>query len=99
MRTYDRVKILLEQSVDCRNSDKILIWAFWRAEGKLAAGGSLFDQGYTLSENNFMSATAPESIIRARRKVQELYPNLRATETVKAKRRGIEKTKGTFIYN
>lgn len=96
--TYTRVKILLEQSVDCRNSDKSLIWAFWRAEGAVEYAGTMFE-GYRLTEESFLKATSPESITRARRKVQERYPNLRATEAVEAKRREKEQTKGTFIYD
>jgi hypothetical protein len=91
MKTYDLVKQILTDYPNTRNSDKDLIWKFWKEEGFV-----LFDQ---ISFYEFKKSTSPESICRARRKVQELWPQLEPTNPkVRRMRRFKEDTKGTFIY-
>lgn len=53
---------------------------------------------YIIKEN-FYNAPSAESITRARRKVQEIHPNLSATQKVKVQRMSKENTKGNFIFN
>ncbi len=92
MKTYDRVLELLERDEECRNSDRWLIWQFWRWEDLLIG-----DEYIPLQ--TFLNATTPESITRARRKVQELHPELRSTKENVAKGRAKKQdTKGTFIF-
>ena len=91
MKNYDKVKTILENYPDTRNSDKKLIWEFWVQEMVVFSG--------FLSFENFIKATSPESIRRARQKIQQLYPELGPTSELVRKRRGIKSaTKGTFIY-
>ncbi len=91
MKTYDRIKIILENRPETRNSDKRLIWYFWMEEG-LATSFQMF---YA----DFAKATSPESIRRARQKIQQLHPELGPTSELIKKRRGVKSaTKGTFVY-
>jgi hypothetical protein len=96
MKTYDRLKTILENYPDTRNSDKRLIWKFWEEEGLIDYGDAYGD---FIKECDFLKATSPESIRRARQKIQQLYPELGPTSELVRKRRGIKSaTKGTFIY-
>lgn len=97
MKTYDRVKLILEQSERARNSDKALIWEFWVQESK-ATKMKDYSPG-VLFQHNFMQATSPESIRRCRQKIQEKHPELAPTlQGVRRKRKIKEQTKGTFAY-
>lgn len=92
MKLYDLVKELLMESKPMRNSDKLLMWGIWENQG--------FVKGNRLSREDFFKKTCPtpESVTRARRKVQEHYPALQATEEVRIMREQKEKKKGNFIY-
>lgn len=90
MKLYDLTKQLLEEYEPLRNDDKKLLWATWSKLG-------LTDNG-TISKDKFYNAPSSESVTRARRKVQENYPNLQANEIVKGYRKEIERQKGTHIY-
>ena len=93
MKTYDLVKGILEKSPESRNNDKICIWKALNKLGLMNYGGSL-------SYESFNKAPAFESITRARRKIQELNPDLCPTRIkVVNLRQQKEKTKGTFIFN
>ena len=94
MKLYDLEKKLLTDFADYRNNDRALIWAVWRAEGYVTREG-FTDQ---LSRTNFMVATSPESICRCRRKLQEEFPELQATDRVRCLRSKKAKEKGTFVY-
>ncbi len=67
------------------------MWAVWKRLG--------FVSGY-LAEELFLSPSCPtpESITRARRKVQELYPDLQASKAVREARQEKEKSKGTWVF-
>lgn len=95
MKVYDKVKKILIEHPACRNSDKKLIFNYWVMEGILINQGELY---YT-NPYAFINGTSAESITRARSKVQELHPELQATDTVKTARKDKEKKKGTFIFN
>jgi len=95
-KTYDKIKNILENYPDTRNSDKKLIWKFWEIEGSLDFGDAY---GEFIKECEFLKATSPESIRRARQKIQQLHPELGPTSDQVRKRRGIKAgTKGTFIF-
>ena len=90
MKLYDRVKYILEDFPITRNSDKELIWIIWEQKGLIVAN--------RIDKKEFMKAPTPESITRARRKVQENHSELQATEPVRKARKLKEETKGTFIF-
>ena len=97
MNTYDRVMALLVQYPDARSNDKLLLWYFWDREGKVG-DGSVFNRTSRITLEDFLTSTSAETIVRARRKVQEVHADLRADEVVQSARKAIEKTKGTFIF-
>lgn len=74
MKIYDLVKQILEDTPKTRESDKLLMLYVWYKQGVI--NGGMIDGRRFMSE-----ATTPESITRARRKVQELHPSLRSTNT------------------
>lgn len=90
MKIYDKVKLLLTQYPETKDSDKKL---FWRM---------CFDMGLVfdgkISYVNFLSAPSTESVRRCRQKIQELHPELRGSETVQKAREEKRKSKSTFIY-
>lgn len=71
MNTYNKVKKLLQDNPELRNSDKKLIWTF--------------TGGFT-DYNVFMNSVPFESITRARRAVQKSHPELQATKQVQEAR-------------
>lgn len=95
MKTYDKTKFLLQTIPQSRDSDKVLIWEFWRHEGWIFNNYSDF----AIEEKSFMKATSTESICRARRMIQSKFPELQPTSEKVRRQRGIkEATKGTFIF-
>jgi len=91
MKTYDLVKKILEEKVACRSSDKHLIWVYMTHKaGK--------DGAPMISMPDFLNCSPFESITRARRKVQELHPELKSSTVVNDYRKKKQNTKGTFIY-
>ena len=92
-KIYDTVRAILYKHPRTRNSDKELIWTFWWHMGALGGDGKLTSKA-------FFSSATPESITRARRKVQENHPELQAVKRVEAERRRIaDKYKGVHTYN
>ena len=83
---------MLEARPELRNSDDKLLWAVW------------VELGYATPDSIAQSAffnpqlPAPESITRCRRKLQEQYPHLQATEAVRRGRNVKAQEKGTHIY-
>ena len=69
-RIYDTVKEILMFQEETRGSDKNLIWAYWRKMG-------LIGRNETLDWEDFLQCVSPESITRARRKVQTNHPELK----------------------
>jgi hypothetical protein len=93
---YDVVKRILENNPTARDSDKLLCWLVWKEKGLLNVG--LFG-GETINDDRFLRyATSPESITRARRKVQELHRSLRPSEKASPWRKRKQDSKGTFIF-
>lgn len=103
-RLYDRIKQLLESNPELRNSDKRLMWRIWTDEGLTRSNVSLENEGTYFYDrsiffNDFLVATSPESIRRARQLVVHAHPELGPTsEKIKRVRRTKELTKGTFGY-
>lgn len=90
-KLYDLIKESLEEHEQLRNSDKALMFTIWNKMGLV--------HDRSISYENFKKAPTPESITRARRKVQELHPELQATSgVVRSKRQQKERTKGTFVF-
>ena len=75
-----------------RNSDAFLLWYVWEDELKK-------NEMLTITKYEFCNVTSAETITRTRRKIQKLYPTLRADKKVQEYRKKIEETKGLFIYN
>lgn len=90
MKTYDLVLKLLKEQPALRSSDRKLLWAVWSWQGIATKG---------ISYTDFLDvAVAAESITRARRKAQELHPELQGTEEVESARELKQKSKGTWVF-
>jgi len=87
---YDLVKMILKQDEQSGSDDRRLIWVVYKSMG--------FVREDSLDYENFRRCPTPETITRARRKVQELCPEL-ADEKTKEKRLERESKKGYFIFN
>ncbi len=82
-----KVAFLLNNSIECRNSDKELTWLYWRTFHK-----EIFD-GVNITENVFKSLTPQPSIIRLRAKIQNEYKLFQANDKVKKNRGVLEEEK------
>jgi len=104
MKLYDKVKTILENYPETRNSDKKLIWRIWKELGLIYGVTYTHDDGIvygreSIQYDNFMKAPSTESVRRCRQKIQSLHPELEPTSEVIRKRRRIKaNTKGTFIF-
>jgi hypothetical protein len=90
MKTYDLILNLLSETPELRSSDRKLLWAVWKHQG--------IANEHITYENFIQTATTAESITRARRKIQELHPELQANQTVRLARKQKAKSKGTYIF-
>ena len=90
MKLYDKIKKLLIEYPELRNSDKKLLWCVWNMSGFVIENN--------ISRENFYRANSAESITRARRKVQELHPELGGNREVRIAREKKQLEKGTFIF-
>ena len=89
---YTKVKHLLMEFPELRDSDRKLVWKIWGDEGS-------FDGYYrTVNFRGFMKATGYDTISRARRMVQNKCPELRGTLKVRIAKRIKQDSKGTFIF-
>ena len=96
MKLYDTVKEMLEKYPPLRDSDRLLIWNIWGKQGKLIRSN---DPALTsISKQEFMLAASPESIRRCRQKIQENFPELRASENIQKEKDAIANQKGTHVY-
>ena len=94
MKTYDKVKQILTDYQDARDSDHKLLWRYM--DEMQNGDGPRFMVDF-LTWDTF-TKTPIETITRCRRKLQELYPELRATEEVQKARKTMADTRGAFIY-
>jgi tRNA G37 N-methylase TrmD len=97
MKLYDLVKEILENHSQTRSSDKALIWEVLRRRSCLRAD-SLSEEG-VLDYNGFTKAPTFESITRARRKVQEVHPELQAVEEVRRVREEMSRGNPIDMFN
>jgi hypothetical protein len=97
MRVYDLVKKILEGYPETRDSDKELLWSVALHTEVLEVHRPTYE--LAINKSLFMKLPAFESITRARRKIQEQYPHLRASKAVQEKRNTKEETKGNFVYD
>jgi hypothetical protein len=92
MKLYDKVKELLINKPELRDSDKKLLWEVWRNLGYLNSGALYYD--------GLMKRGCPtfESVTRIRRKIQERNMELRGSKFIQRIRKNKADTKGAFIY-
>ncbi len=90
VKIYDLIKEVLTEQRETRDSDKKLIWEVWTRTG--------FVYGNHISYVNFLKSPSHETIRRCRQKIQEKFPELRASDNILRRRHQIAKEKGTFIY-
>ena len=99
MKLYDKIKIMLEENVVYRNSDKELIWAVWSEELKLTYSPYGYAPADAITYREYKSLLSTESIRRARQLVQHDSPNLcPTTDKIRKLRRKRQDEKGTFAY-
>lgn len=80
MKLYDKVKQMLQENPELRDSDDLLLLHYWREMGVIVNGRFIEDAFIRLKAK-------PESITRARRKVQEDHPSLNAIVEVEEERK------------
>lgn len=80
MKLYDKVKNLLQEHPELRDSDKKLLIEVWKGQG-------IINNGYMNEALFLRSAISAESITRARRKIQEGHMHLRSCEEVEQERK------------
>lgn len=73
-KTIEQVKELLELNPELRDDDRKLVVDFWDLEVNFKPNLSFYEFGNFYLEGKI---TSESTIRRARRKVQELYPELR----------------------
>jgi len=106
MKTYDLIKNILINKPETRNSDKLLLTEVFRQMGKIVNEHNWtervwFGDKEAILLEDLISGDLPsyETVARARRKLQEIFPNLEATSSaVRTRRRQKQDTKGTFIF-
>ena len=87
---YDLVKMVLKQDKQSRSDDRRLIWTVYVSMGLV--------KDDMLDYEGFKECPTPETITRARRKVQELCPEL-VDEKAQKRRAKREDKKGYFVFN
>ena len=90
---YDEIMCILKENPATRSSDKRLIWVLF--ERRIGA----VESREVMYSHEFLNLPAFESITRARRKVQEHHPELKATRIVTKARKEAQKDWGrkTFL--
>jgi len=96
MKLYIKVKHLLEEFPELRDSDKKLVWKIWKDEGDIET--SQFGED-CITYDSFFKATGHDNITRARRMVQADCPELRGNKWVQKQRKLKETAKGTHVYH
>lgn|GEM_PF-3169615 len=82
-----RVYHLLKTYPDLRESDRKLIWEYWRVyELKVGNNGDYYNEPF-ITLSNFMEATNPETIRRSAQKIRELFPELRGSKYIQRGRK------------
>lgn len=100
MNAYDLVKKVLEEKPYTRSSDKHLLWEVWFLQG---CTSEEYDDAFRteiIKKGAWLNrALTPETVTRARRKVQEQHPELCAEKAVEDARRKREEKGGNFIFS
>lgn len=97
IKLYDKIRKLLEENEEYRNSDRKLIWRIWDDEGRLTH--SWEGEKEVMTKYDFMKCTSPETVRRTRQKVQSDHPELQSSKKILEAKKNIEKTKGVFVYH
>lgn len=108
LTTYEQVYTILEECPDTRNSDKRLIWEYWRRQGIVEID---YPRKEYITRSKFIElAGSTESLRRSRQKIQEEHKklvaegkldvadSLLAAAEVAKFRSEIEQEKGTHVY-
>lgn len=92
MKVYDRVKEILLNDEQAKNSDKVLYWHFIERSTPPWKPGLDFE--------TWMKLPSFETVRRTRQKLQETDPEKygATSSKVKQERKQKQETKGTFIY-
>ena len=92
MKTLDEIKDILELHPSARNDDFELIAIFARTHG-------IYRQPLSEALATWQNRQLPpfETITRARRKLQEQYPHLRANDTIRHRRAESEERHREFF--
>lgn len=85
MRLKDKVKVILRNYPDTRNSDKLLVEQYWKTWDKDSIASNEYGDWVLLS--NLIKMTNPNTIIRARQKINEEGEFLATEEIVKFRRK------------
>lgn len=92
-KLYDKIKQLLEDYPELRNSDKKLIWKFWEDTGCIDRYSK------TINYDLFMLTNSPMAISRTARLVRQKNKHLRADKRTQAFKDKKEATKGYFVFH
>jgi len=90
MTIYELVKQLLTLKPVLRDDDKKLIWSVWAHQGKIVGG--------KISVDDYLTSEIEESVTRARRMVQNDFPELKASPIIEEARKAKKEDKGSFIF-
>ena len=91
MKTYEKVKLILSEYPETRNSDKKLLWHFWSDEMNLKTVKSI-------NFYDFMGTTPAETITRCRRAIQKHHPEFRSSKEIE-KARHQKSLNPDWLYN
>lgn len=91
MKVYDRVKLILEEHPESRNSDNVCEWIYLEQIGIVENG--------IITKSSFLEAPPLESIRRARQLVQEKHPELQANKTVQSFRKQKEEKFPRWVFD
>lgn len=91
MKLYDKVKQLLTDNPELRDSDKKLLTKVWKEQG-------IITNGYFNEALFLRSGISAESVTRARRKVQEHHSDLKGHSEVVKERKVREEKFGMFTF-
>jgi hypothetical protein len=83
LETYEKVKIILSEYPETRNSDKRLLWEFWSYELNLRTIRTI----KSINFYDFLDTTPAETITRCRRAIQKSHPELRANKQIQEARK------------
>ena len=94
MKLYDKVKNLLTDFPEFRDSDKKLFIRIMFESGTLENHGNII----SFDRDRFMSSPSFESYRRCRQMVQANNPELRSSKYIQEQKDKVERQRGTFVF-